>query len=107
MAPGGSGPEPRHPRAVRLSLRLGVQEEPPALRVQPRSAADAAPSEGIHAVGPVRPGGAAGLTGGLPPPPTRARDAVTPRWVAGNLPCKHLWPRISEFTGRKSPQKRH
>lgn len=42
MAPGGSGPEPRHPRAVRLSLRLGVQEEPPALRVQPRSAADAA-----------------------------------------------------------------
>lgn len=49
MAPGGSGPEPRHPRAVRLSLRLGVQEEPPALRVQPRSAADAAPSEEIHA----------------------------------------------------------
>lgn len=106
MAPGGSGPEPRHPRAVRLSLRLGVQEEPPALRVQPRSAADAAPSEEIHAVGPVRPGGAAGLARGLPPPPTRARDAVTLRRGTGNLPCKHLWPRISEFAGRKSPQKR-
>lgn len=49
MAPGRSGPEPRHPRAVRLSLRLGVQEELPALRVQPHPAADAAPSEEIHA----------------------------------------------------------
>lgn len=49
MAPGRSGPEPQHPRAVRLSLRLGVQEELPALRVQPHPAADAAPSEEIHA----------------------------------------------------------
>lgn len=49
MAPGGSGPEPRHLQAVRLSLRLGVQEELPALRVQPHPAADAAPSEEIHA----------------------------------------------------------